>query len=128
MIRRPPRSTRTDTPFPYTTLFRSGGSGEHAPFPERLELGHGCQADIASHPLISIVHYRAAGRIDADNRQQLLLEGARSCGLHCSTMAFESKTIEHLARYLVSGSNGFGACELRSEEHTSELQSLMRTS
>src|SRR3546814_7897430 len=65
-------------------------------------------------------------------------------------MAFESKTIEHLARYLVSGSNGFGACELvqlrtgiagshawavwmiiaiiRSEEHTSELQSLMRLS
>src|SRR3546814_10204106 len=26
MIRRPPRSTRTDTLFPYTTLFRSGGS------------------------------------------------------------------------------------------------------
>src|SRR3546814_11478722 len=25
MIRRPPRSTRTDTPFPYTTLFRSWG-------------------------------------------------------------------------------------------------------
>src|SRR3546814_14687120 len=32
MIRRPPRSTRTDTLFPYTTLFRSGraaGFGEH---------------------------------------------------------------------------------------------------
>src|SRR3546814_19473238 len=28
MIRRPPRSTRTDTLFPYTTLFRSGGIGE----------------------------------------------------------------------------------------------------
>src|SRR3546814_4301145 len=27
MIRRPPRSTRTDTLFPYTTLFRSSGSG-----------------------------------------------------------------------------------------------------
>src|SRR3546814_8293197 len=27
MIRRPPRSTRTDTLFPYTTLFRSGGEG-----------------------------------------------------------------------------------------------------
>src|SRR3546814_10411468 len=27
MIRRPPRSTRTDTLFPYTTLFRSAGSG-----------------------------------------------------------------------------------------------------
>src|SRR3546814_16315302 len=28
MIRRPPRSTRTDTLFPYTTLFRSAGSGK----------------------------------------------------------------------------------------------------
>src|SRR3546814_19918748 len=107
MIRRPPRSTRTDTPFPYTTLFRSGGSGEHAPFPERLELGHGCQADIASHPLLSIVHYRAAGRIDADNRQQLLLEGARSFCLHCPTIAFESKTLEHPSRSLASGRTCF---------------------
>src|SRR3546814_9293380 len=29
MIRRPPRSTRTDTLFPYTTLFRSGARGAH---------------------------------------------------------------------------------------------------
>src|SRR3546814_18039311 len=29
MIRRPPRSTRTDTLFPYTTLFRSGDDGAH---------------------------------------------------------------------------------------------------
>src|SRR3546814_4699785 len=29
MIRRPPRSTRTDTLFPYTTLFRSGSDHEH---------------------------------------------------------------------------------------------------
>src|SRR3546814_3323298 len=28
MIRRPPRSTRTDTPFPYTTLFRSSHAGQ----------------------------------------------------------------------------------------------------
>src|SRR3546814_12442352 len=34
MIRRPPRSTRTDTLFPYTTLFRSG-------FPERTIRGFG---------------------------------------------------------------------------------------
>src|SRR3546814_11354784 len=31
MIRRPPRSTRTDTLFPYTTLFRSAGSGAESP-------------------------------------------------------------------------------------------------
>src|SRR3546814_3274425 len=37
MIRRPPRSTRTDTLFPYTTLFRSGWRGMSAapaPFPK----------------------------------------------------------------------------------------------
>src|SRR3546814_10579700 len=40
MIRRPPRSTRTDTLFPYTTLFRSG---EHrgAPRPRSLRRHHG---------------------------------------------------------------------------------------
>src|SRR3546814_19921406 len=32
MIRRPPRSTRTDTLFPYTTLFRSGAGRVKAPF------------------------------------------------------------------------------------------------
>src|SRR3546814_13286936 len=31
MIRRPPRSTRTDTLFPYTTLFRSTDAGDHLP-------------------------------------------------------------------------------------------------
>src|SRR3546814_41374 len=36
MIRRPPRSTRTDTLFPYTTLFRSGCL--HAPYPCGIEL------------------------------------------------------------------------------------------
>src|SRR3546814_3573975 len=39
MIRRPPRSTRTDTLFPYTTLFRSGPGG--APFFTRLRLKGG---------------------------------------------------------------------------------------
>src|SRR3546814_2973618 len=33
MIRRPPRSTRTDTLFPYTTLFRSAGQAQLSPCP-----------------------------------------------------------------------------------------------
>src|SRR3546814_1480262 len=36
MIRRPPRSTRTDTLFPYTTLFRSGRGAEGQPCLHRL--------------------------------------------------------------------------------------------
>src|SRR3546814_17941537 len=40
MIRRPPRSTRTDTLFPYTTLFRSVTSAMHG---EEGYCGSGCQ-------------------------------------------------------------------------------------
>src|SRR3546814_15650233 len=58
MIRRPPRSTRTDTLFPYTTLFRSGaargdarlsplggcrGAGDGG---DRADAGRGCAADV----------------------------------------------------------------------------------
>src|SRR3546814_13488552 len=43
MIRRPPRATRTDTLFPYTTLFRSGGPRGTPPLP-RLERGTACWA------------------------------------------------------------------------------------
>src|SRR3546814_7408990 len=39
MIRRPPRSTRTDTLFPYTTLFRSG-EREHGSTKPRARAGH----------------------------------------------------------------------------------------
>src|SRR3546814_12667164 len=39
MIRRPPRSTRTDTLFPYTTLFRSARASIRAqPFPENVRV------------------------------------------------------------------------------------------
>src|SRR3546814_15810667 len=50
MIRRPPRSTRTDTLFPYTTLFRSGGDilmGEGAADLLRLKLDQ--RPDFAAH-------------------------------------------------------------------------------
>src|SRR3546814_15754397 len=40
MIRRPPRSTRTDTLFPYTTLFRSGGGDDPDIGPDRAGAAH----------------------------------------------------------------------------------------
>src|SRR3546814_13656104 len=42
MIRLPPRSTRTDTLFPYTTLFRSRGGSWPPSFPFALSLSKGC--------------------------------------------------------------------------------------
>src|SRR3546814_7833515 len=88
MIRRPPRSTRTDTLFPYTTLFRSESGGE----------GHGFEA----------------GEAGGDRRRG---KPARREALHrlrdCRDMG---------------GRRSAATAENRSEEHTSELQSLMRIS
>src|SRR3546814_1008289 len=72
MIRRPPRSTRTDTLFPYTTLFRSQKAGKRSP------------------------------------------SSARCCGRRTKAGAAVAHTV-------LAGKG-------RSEEHTSELQSLMRIS
>src|SRR3546814_2663258 len=89
MIRRPPRSTRTDTLFPYTTLFRSGcGDNRAAP---------------------------AAGRDRRVARLHQPPPDRTQCLGHCAGAA-------HVR--LVHAGHG----RPRSEEHTSELQSLMRIS
>src|SRR3546814_7608818 len=88
MIRRPPRSTRTDTLFPYTTLFRSGGRGRQC-----TTTSHG----IRSPPMTDL------SKLTMDELVAHLIEHSPS----------------EAPRDLV---------ETRSEEHTSELQSLMRIS
>src|SRR3546814_7834791 len=75
MIRRPPRSTRTDTLFPYTTLFRSPAGGTH-------EAGLRAALTKGLRAFGELIGQKKAAQITAD----------------------------------------------RSEEHTSELQSLMRIS
>src|SRR3546814_4353683 len=89
MIRRPPRSTRTDTLFPYTTLFRSPSGGGGA----GIDSWYACNA--ASTSLI----------------------------LSCLPFATTMPGRQSDARPGVPGSRWE-----RSEEHTSELQSLMRIS
>src|SRR3546814_6752112 len=88
MIRRPPRSTRTDTLFPYTTLFRSISYPNDAP-----HIGHAYEA-VATDAL------------------------ARFRRLQGRDVFFLTGTDEH----------GIKMLQTRSEEHTSELQSLMRIS
>src|SRR3546814_5515455 len=86
MIRRPPRSTRTDTLFPYTTLFRSNRSN---PCP-RVECGNA----------------RSAGP-DSLGKRPLWIEFQLKLPVEAAPL--EQRIV-------------------RSEEHTSELQSLMRIS
>src|SRR3546814_7288005 len=96
MIRRPPRSTRTDTLFPYTTLFRSDGAHRA----HRAALGGGGHAKENS----------------AQNQ-----ENQKQRRNHHKGDAFGNLREQSQAEKLVDQRN-------RSEEHTSELQSLMRIS
>src|SRR3546814_11341468 len=54
MIRRPPRSTRTDTLLPCTTLFRSGGAGERAG-------SRHCRGDCPDSAAVPVLHTGTAG-------------------------------------------------------------------
>src|SRR3546814_2610708 len=94
MIRRPPRSTRTDTLFPYTTLFRS------------FDLVTGQRPN--------------TGRLGISDAYWNSFEGsaARTFGAHALALGLS------YAGY----SDDNRTHTTRSEEHTSELQSLMRIS
>src|SRR3546814_9272224 len=88
MIRRPPRSTRTDTLFPYTTLFRSD-------------------------PSTDVIFMCRSGMRTASARDRLLANTTRP------TFVLKGG---------IDAWSAAGLPTIRSEEHTSELQSLMRIS
>src|SRR3546814_2302776 len=110
MIRRPPRSTRTDTLFPYTPLFRSCR--------DRLVVDHPSGIDILQgferHPVTLLL------LIDPGGERLLHHPAARAFESrgHCFNL-FREPQRDMRGQYLRLG---------RSEEHTSELQSLMRIS
>src|SRR3546814_8092945 len=107
MIRRPPRSTRTDTLFPYTTLFRSPVRARSPPARSALSRlwasscppDRGTACDGSDQAAGRLLH-----RAPARSRLRPARQGA-------SPLPFRR-----------------GPCANRSEEHTSELQSLMRIS
>src|SRR3546814_4626974 len=136
MIRRPPRSTRTDTLFPYTTLFRSAPSklsslaktaqlsparGESLPLPFKprqhvhrvdTDFGDGVAAfhdeeRRFAQPGDGLADPQVVGALQLELRDRVLLESVDA-------------ERDHQNFRRVSGD--------RSEEHTSELQSLMRIS
>src|SRR3546814_9000485 len=112
MIRRPPRSTRTDTLFPYTTLFRSAdGDARHEGGP------------VARDPR------PREGSASAIHRREPRQDARAICVGECRMIESEdgwSCTCCGAPAEMKFGAWSFG--EQRSEEHTSELQSLMRIS
>src|SRR3546814_6344229 len=114
MIRRPPRSTRTDTLFPYTTLFRS-----------------------VAH--VAVVPGEEAQPVAPDRTAGVMVEvGQPVCRTHqrqamaagCPGKAHAVARGEQMGGSVHRFGPGANPCAIvaRSEEHTSELQSLMRIS
>src|SRR3546814_4919884 len=130
MILRPPRSTLTDTLCPYTTLFRSA-----------LALLRRLQARVAQTAVVFELH----GAVDVsglhqqfDGRRLRLDRGLEIVGLVGAAVdgndlgadgeaGVESRAVPpDLGNLAVLADHQ--SARIRSEEHTSELQSLMRTS
>src|SRR3546814_14174167 len=116
MIRRPPRSTRTDTLFPYTTLFRSGVV-EHDQ--AAALLGVRVRVLLEGRRLLRVVLEHLSGLVGLGARGQFLQPGAQVVGVVLG---------EADARVVVQVVEQVEQRVVRSEEHTSELQSLMRIS
>src|SRR3546814_9436800 len=118
MIRRPPRSTRTDTLFPYTTLFRSEHGherqcdDEQAEEQRRADLDRGLSDDTPARASRKAL----VGMLVRPSLDPLM-----------RILDHHDRRIDHRADRDRDSPQGHDV-GVRSEEHTSELQSLMRIS
>src|SRR3546814_7374132 len=126
MTRRPPSSTRTDTLFPYTTLFRS---------PDWRDLVRLILSELPRDEELGALLQRAAlDPIEAELRAVFgdwiwLADGSTADPHDLARLFMDLIVGVHPVHLLAGLRKPRGKKErLRSEEHTSELQSLMRTS
>src|SRR3546814_2656928 len=126
MVRRPPRSTRTDTLFPYTTLFRSWAQAADRRA-RRAIAGGGAGTRRAGAGM-----GRTAGAVvlrgGRPGSKVRLIPALRKID---SRRGFPKRRERDSSSRVVGGwrwRRRSGCARIRSEEHTSELQSLMRIS
>src|SRR3546814_2121693 len=128
MRRRPPRSTRTDTLFPYTTLFRShpqpspGARRGGLALPRRS--AGATDATSGRAPAAGNRRLRRAARSGASGMRQLRYPARALYGDYLRSAA----DIAVGLGVLLAVPPSLFIVVIRSEEHTSELQSLMRIS
>src|SRR3546814_5842084 len=112
MLLPPPRATPTDTLFPYTTLFRS--------YKRRVQLLGSSDESLEKD---GFLHYRISEELIEILRNSEVYARLKTQVMYC----FESKYALCLYE-MIERRIGLEYKQSRSEEHTSELQSLMRIS
>src|SRR3546814_4297741 len=129
MIRRPPRSTRTDTLFTYTTLFRARSDCPNVLLRRQGTVsirGEVCILKVRASIYVattSVLRKGANGRAMYVNGSGLIMTSIlRRLGTTRRKITYTSSMIRSRAATAAVGG------EKRSEEHTYELQSLMRIS
>src|SRR3546814_6300656 len=139
MIRRPPRSTRTDTLFPYTTLFRSRALLRPRESQKIAAEAAPTRFFSSAHPILWLCGYSAplsgqpdgipegvvadaGGEAGADRVQDDVARGFKQVLVAADGMVVVAGGPDPAERRMLL------AQDARSEEHTSELQSLMRIS
>src|SRR3546814_7789785 len=134
MIRRPPRSTRTDTLFPYTTLFRSGVGGRLGDALTELSsntplICHGLSLSLGGTEALDETFLVRLRRFLDQHRVPIYSEHLSYCSddgqlYDLMPIPFTEQAVKTVSARIRQTQDILG----RSEEHTSELQSLMRTS
>src|SRR3546814_6205363 len=117
MIRRPPRSTRTDTLFPDTTLFRS----------QRVEIWTDVPGLFSANPRV-VPDARLLTRLDYAEAQEIATTGAKVLHPRSIKPCRDAGVPLAILDTEPPERPGTSIDGTRSEEQTSEHQSLMRTS
>src|SRR3546814_7099188 len=125
MIRRPPRSTRTDTLFPYTTLFRARRRIEKKVIAAQIADFYVCSRSARSIIYKGLFLAESLADFFPDLTNKLFESRVAIFHQRYSTNTFPQWWLAQPFRCLAHNGE---INTIRSEEHTSELQSLMRIS
>src|SRR3546814_9061857 len=134
MIRRPPRSTRTDTLFPYTTLFRSNATLSRVTSPSLADIVkefNDNSINLYGEALVKTIGLEKGKEGSTEEGLKLIREFWAEKGVDSNSMVMVDASGLSLEHRITAAKMDHVLLDAwkqswRSEEHTSELKSLMR--
>src|SRR3546814_6706457 len=127
MIRRPPRSTRTDTLFPYTTLFRSDRKQEDS-LTHRVSIMLRCALSLTALAMASPLYAQTSDSAGTTSYAADFFTRSQPTTAYDMVALLPGFRLQEGNAEVRGFSGSGGNVLIRSDEHTSELQSLMSLS